>query len=111
MATDMAAGDDAEPTILEEPGADRATGDGASDNVWMRGLWMVFFVVALWVARALVIVAGLVQFLWMLLGNGRNHYVAEFGEDLADWMARATLYVTAVTDDRPFPFDRWGIPD
>jgi hypothetical protein len=47
----------------------------------------------------------------MQFGSEKNHYVAEFGEDLADWMARATLFVTGVTEDRPFPFDRWGIPD
>jgi hypothetical protein len=100
--------DDSEPTVLEEPGYED---EQEPENIWLRGLWMVLFVVALWVARGLVIIAGLIQFFWMLFGREKNHYIAEFGEDLADWMARATLFITGTTEDRPFPFDRWGIPD
>lgn len=101
--------DDVDPTVLDEPGLEPE--DREPDNIWLRGLWMVFFVIALWVARGLVIISGLIQFFWMLFTSEKNHYVAEFGEDLADWMARATLFITGVTEDRPFPFDRWGIPD
>ncbi|WP_298494004.1 DUF4389 domain-containing protein [uncultured Maritimibacter sp.] len=101
-----------DPVRLEEPGAeDRIEIAGEPDNVWMRGLWMVMFIIMMWVGRMLVLVAGVVQFLWLLFSGEKNRHVAEFGEDLADWMARATLYVAASTNDRPFPFDRWGIPD
>ncbi|MGR3363341.1 MAG: DUF4389 domain-containing protein [Maritimibacter harenae] len=109
MAEDDGKKDDVNPTVLEEPGTDEA--NELPENIWLRGLWMLFFVAALWVARALVIIAGVIQFFWMLFGTEKNHYIAEFGEDLADWMARATLYITGGTEDRPFPFDRWGIPD
>ncbi len=101
--------DDHDPTILEEPMEHEA--DDAIENIWLRGLWMVLFIVLLWVARGLLIVAGVVQFGWMLFGDGKNVHIAAFGEDLGDWMARATLFVAGSTEDRPFPFDRWGIPD
>lgn len=101
-----------EPTVLEEPGvAEEAMADEAADSVWMRGLWMLVFVILMWPARGILIVAGLIQFLWLLFAGERNDHIAEFGEDLGDWMARATIYVSGATEDRPFPFDRWGIPD
>ena len=100
--------DDEDPRVLEEPGADV---DRDSESIWLRGLWMLIFIALTWVARGLLILAGIAQFLWMLFGSEKNRNIADFGEDLADWMARATLYVTGSTDDRPFPFDRWGIPD
>lgn len=105
---------DIEPRVLEEPDAARDVAEDderETGDVLLRGLWMVLFIVLLWVARGLLIVAGVVQFFWMLFGSEKNHYIAEFGEDLADWMARATLFVSGATEDRPFPFDRWGIPD
>ncbi|MBV7378322.1 DUF4389 domain-containing protein [Maritimibacter dapengensis] len=105
----MAKKDDEDPVVLEEPG-DGIEGD-EDENIWLRGLWMILFIALMWVARGILIVAAVIQFLWMLFGGGKNPHIAEFGEDLGDWMARATIYVSGATEDRPFPFDRWGIPD
>ncbi|HBZ44721.1 MAG TPA: hypothetical protein DEO85_11815 [Maritimibacter sp.] len=105
----MAKKDDEDPVVLEEP--EYEGDDDEVEDVWLRGLWMVLFIVLLWVARGILIVAAVIQFFWMLFKSERNRHIAEFGEDLADWMARATLFVSGATEDRPFPFDQWGIPD
>ncbi len=106
----MARKDDEEPVVLNEP-TDGSEDDMEDQNIWLRGLWMLVFIALMWVARGIMIVAAVIQFFWMLFASARNPHVAAFGEDLGDWMARATIYVTGATEDRPFPFDRWGIPD
>lgn len=107
----MAKNDDEDPVVLEEPEHDIEDDEDEIENIWLRGVWMVLFVMLFWVARGLLMIAGLIQFFWMLFAGEKNKHIAGFGEDLGDWMARATLFVAGSTEDRPFPFDRWGIPD
>jgi len=110
-------GDDAEPTVLEEPSgaADEAPEpSGYEDedrNVWMRGLWMLLFAIFYRVGEFILGVSALLQFLWLLFGKEKNAHIAAFGEDLADWLARTARFLTAASEERPFPFAKWGKPD
>lgn len=106
---------DVEPTVLEEPGREEPRGppggqnwDPEADNVWLRGVWMVLFAVFFGVAEALLWVLAIVQFLWLLFAKEKNRPIADFGEDMADWVARIARFQTGATEDRPFPFARWG---
>jgi hypothetical protein len=107
--------DDAEPTVLEEPGRTPETDeiDWGEDenNVWMRGLWMLLFALFFALAETLLWVLALVQFFWMLFAKARNKPIADFGEDLADWVDRITRFQTGASEDRPFPFVKWGKAD
>lgn len=98
--------DEVEPTVLEEPRAQSAP--GAEANVWLRGLWMLLFAAFIRVAEAILFLAAVLQFLWLLFGKEKNANIAAFGDDLADWMARAARYQACATDERPFPFAKWG---
>ncbi len=45
------------------------------------------------------------QFVWMLFHGGQpNDNVSEFGARLGVWMKRVVLYLSATTDEKPFPW-------
>lgn len=94
-----------EPQVLQEPSTDEGFDNR---NVWMRGLWMVVLAIFFGFAEALLLLLALVQFLWMLLGKEKNRPIADFGGDLSDWLARVARFQTGATEDRPFPFAKWG---
>ncbi|PID37254.1 MAG: hypothetical protein CR993_01305 [Rhodobacterales bacterium] len=100
--------DDAiEPQVLQEPGVS-ATDAEAAENPWMRGLWMLIMAMLFGVAETVLLVAAVVQFCWLLFAREKNVHVVEFGEDLSDWLARTAKYLTGTSEDRPFPFTKWG---
>jgi len=107
--------EDVEPTVLEEPGKD----DGADEvdwgdeenNVWMRGLFMLILGILFEFGRALMWIATVLQFLWMLFAKEKNGPISDFGKDLADWLSRVTLFQAGATEDKPFPFTKWGKAD
>lgn len=59
-------------------------------------------------AEAVLWVATILQFGWILIAGQRNAQIAEFGADLADWLARCTRFQTGGTEDKPFPWGKWG---
>jgi len=75
---------------------------------WIRGLQMLILLICFAVAEAVLWLAALLQFGWILIGGSRNERIAEFGEDLSDWLARCTRFQTGATADKPFPWDKWG---
>lgn len=97
-----------EDVLLEEPGEEA---QDAEENVWMRGLWMLVLAFLFGVGEFVLIVAAVLQFLWLLIGKEKNEHIAAFGRDLSDWLGRIAMFQTGATDEKPFPFDRWGIPD
>lgn len=82
--------------------------DSPRREVWLRGLWMVVFALLFEVAKTLLLVGAVVQFFWLLFAQEKNRPVADFGEDLADWLARVARFQTGTSEDKPFPFARWG---
>jgi hypothetical protein len=49
-----------------------------------------------------------IQFLWLVVTGEKNANVAEFGASLAKWQGGAARFLTAASEDRPFPWKRWG---
>ena len=107
--------DEVEPTVLEEPtGQDQAEDrdeDDEEQNVWMRGLWMIVLAILFGVGEAILGLAAILQFLWLLFGKEKNEQIAAFGKDLADWLARVAEFQTGTTEEKPFPFMKWGPKD
>jgi len=111
--------DDTEPQVLEEPGpgsgGDKEVPDWEieeePENPWMRGLWMVILAVLFGVGEAILFLAAVLQFLWLIFAKEKNEPIAAFGKDLAAWLARVALFQTGTTDEKPFPFAPWGDAD
>ena len=62
-------------------------------------------------AQSILLLAAVLQFLWLLFAKEKNQPIADFGKDLADWLARVALFQTGTTEDKPFPFAHWGSRD
>jgi hypothetical protein len=76
-------------------------------DVWMRGLFMLFFMIAfgfgVWVLNFIAIV----QFIWLLFAREHNLHVARFGTSLSAWLAEVGRFLAGATDDKPFPWRLW----
>lgn len=109
-------GGDAEPKVLEEPGKGAQGArevpeweiEDEPENPWLRGLFMLFLALLFGVGEFVLGVAALLQFLWLVFAKEKNPHIAAFGTDLADWLARVALFQTGTTEEKPFPFTRWG---
>ncbi len=94
-----------EPQVLKEPKAEKSSDE---QNVWMRGLWMLVLAALFGLGETVLAIAAVIQFFWMLFGKEKNQPIVEFGKDLSDWLARVALFQTGSTEDKPFPFAKWG---
>ncbi|MCP5038821.1 MAG: DUF4389 domain-containing protein [Rhodobacteraceae bacterium] len=95
----------AEPQVLEEPG----TGTEDEDqNIWMRGLFMIILAILFGLGETVLAIGAVIQFIWMLVKGEKNQPIADFGEEMADWLARVARFQTGSTEEKPFPFTKWG---
>jgi hypothetical protein len=76
-------------------------------DVWMRGLFMLLFIIAFWVGQTLLNLLAIVQFIWLLVARESNQFIARFGNSLSIWLAEIGRFLTCATDDKPFPWRPW----
>jgi len=78
-----------------------------AQDVWLRGLLMLLFIIAFALGQWLLSLLAIVQFVWLLLAREPNNFIASFGNSLSTWLAEIGRFLTAATDDKPFPWRRW----
>ena len=76
-------------------------------DVWMRGLFMLLFIIAFWAGQWLLNFLAIVQFIWLLAAREPNQFIARFGNSLSIWLAEVGRFLTCATDDKPFPWRPW----
>ena len=82
--------------------------DKAPQGIWIRGLWMIVLAILFGVGETILAVCAVIQWLWMLFTKQRNGLLADFGKDLGKWMQDVAAFQTASTDEKPFPWKKWG---
>jgi Domain of unknown function (DUF4389) len=96
---------DTDPRDYQDPPREQ----GFSGNqVWKRGLWMLVFVVLFELAKTVLFVVALVQFFWMLFAREKNAGLADFGKEMGKWLAAVALFQSGASDEKPFPWAKWG---
>ena len=85
---------------------------GISDNLlngqtWLRGIFMLLFVLIYSVTEVIVFVVVFLQFLFVLFTGKQNIRLRDFGEDLSAFVYQIMSYWTYNADERPFPFAQW----
>jgi len=97
--------------VLENPAPEAGEAvdsvDDLPKNVWLHGLLMLIIAVLVRVVGALATLAAVIQFFWMLFGKKRNEGIKTFGEGMAEWMSKATLFLAGTSDEKPFPWTPW----
>ena len=83
-------------------------GKPTTRDVWMRGLFMLLFIMGFAVGTWLLNLLAIVQFVWLLISREPNQFIAGFGNSVAIWLAEIARFLTCATDDKPFPWRPWS---
>jgi hypothetical protein len=78
-----------------------------SGSTWLRGVFMLLFLLIYGVTEIIITAVVLLQFLFVLVTGERNGNLLRFGGSLSSFIYRIMLYWTFNSEERPFPFDRW----
>ncbi len=76
-------------------------------NTWLRGLYMLLFVLISGVARFVIAVVVLFQFFSVLFTGNTNAQLLTLGQNLSTYIYQITLFLTFNSEWRPFPFGSW----
>ena len=76
-------------------------------NTWIRGLYILFLLFCLGVAKFVATFVVMFQFLNVLFTDNTNPQLLKFGNSLSIYHYQVMMYATYNTDDKPFPFTDW----
>jgi len=78
---------------------------------WLRGLFMLLFVVIYSVAEIIVAAVVVLQWLFTLFTGSGNQQLRTFGQSLSTFVYQIMRYWTFNSDEKPFPFSDWPAGD
>lgn len=76
-------------------------------DTWIRLLYMIVFGLLSVLARMVVWVVAVLQFLLVLVTGRDNTNLRDLGQGASKWTYQAFLFVTFNSDEKPFPFSDW----
>ena len=76
-------------------------------QTWLRGLFMLLFVLIYGFTEVIITAVVLLQFLFVLFSGEKNARLKEFGQGLSLFVYRIIRYWTYNLDEKPFPFSPW----
>ena len=82
-------------------------------DTWKRGLFMILFSIISGVAKFIVTLVAVFQFITLLFKGETNDAMKPLGQNLSTYLYQITLFLTFKTDEMPFPFIAFpdGTPD
>lgn len=84
-----------------------STREFAAPNIWIRGLYMLLFVLIYGAAEIVLLAVTLFQFGSSVLTEERNPRLLRFAESLSEFIYQIVVFWTFVSDEKPFPFAEW----
>ena len=79
--------------------------EAIEENIWARAVHMILIGIMLWAARTILVVVAIVQFVILLVNDKQpNERLADFGEAVGVWYAKATRYQSAASEVKPWPW-------
>ena len=79
-------------------------------DVWMRGLFMLLFMIGFAIGQWLLNLVAIVQFVWLLFAREPNQLLARFGHSVSLWLAEIGRFLSCSTNEKPFPWRAWPDP-
>ena len=76
-------------------------------NIWLHGVSMLVLLIFVSLAQTVLAACAIFQFLWMVFTKERNGFVAEFGGQVANWLAITARFLSGSSDEMPFPWTAW----
>ena len=74
---------------------------------WLRGLFMLFFIIIKYLVAWLIILIALFQFVADLLIGKPNDKLLEFTKHLNTYLLQIVNFLTFNSESKPFPFANW----
>jgi hypothetical protein len=74
---------------------------------WLRGLFMLFFIVIKYLVSWLIILIVLFQFVVDLLMGKPNDKLMAFTKHLNSYLLQIVNFLTFNSEEKPFPFANW----
>ena len=78
-----------------------------SEKQWLRGLYMLLFIIISEMAKVVVVTVAIIQFLFAILTGKGNSNLTQFGNSMAQFVQQVVDFLTYNTEDKPFPFAQW----
>ena len=78
-----------------------------SGDIWARFLYMVLFAIAFSIAKFILIVLVIFQFISILVSGRANAQLLQFGKNLSLYVYEVLEFQTFNSEIRPFPFTPW----
>ncbi len=76
-------------------------------DVWIRLAYMALFALLIVVARIIILVVAVLQFLLVLITGRDNDNLRDLGQGVSKWVYQGLLFLTFNTDEKPWPFSDW----
>jgi flagellar biosynthesis GTPase FlhF len=95
--------EDAQQSMNEEP----ENVQECMKSRWIRGAFVLFFLLAMRVAALLVLCVAVFQFLHTLFTARVNLRAQEFGKTLGFYLNETAQFVSYNVDTKPWPFTKW----
>ncbi|MEI8055173.1 MAG: DUF4389 domain-containing protein [bacterium] len=74
---------------------------------WLRGLFMLFFIVIKYLVSWLIALIALFQFVVDLLMDKPNEKLLAFTKQLNSYLLQIVNFLTFNSEKKPFPFTSW----
>jgi len=74
---------------------------------WIRGAFVLLFLLAMRIAGLLVFVVAVFQFLHTLFAARANLKAQRFGKALGSYLNETAQFVSYSVDTKPWPFSEW----
>lgn len=107
----MGTDDQPQDSVSPEEGVAQENQQDLEHNVkrpatWLRLVFMIVVFALYALSRIVVIAVVVLQFLSVLFTGETNAKLESLGQSLATYTYQIVLYLTFVSDETPFPFDR-----
>ncbi len=78
------------------------------NEIWIRGLYMLLFLMILGLVKGVVFVVAVIQFILVAINKSANDPLRHFGQGLSTYLYHITQFLIFNTDNKPFPFEDWS---
>lgn len=91
--------------VMPENTAHRTPEDPVEESLFTRFVYVVLIWMMMSLATSVIGVLVFVQFVIMMVNRKQpNERIAELGTDVGIWVAKATRYLTAASEVKPWPW-------
>ncbi len=98
-------------TIEHEHTSTDTVSKAKTKATWIKGLYILVFLVASYIMIFVTFFVMLAQFLAELIFKRPNEHLQHFGNTLGLYSSAIVHFITGVTEEMPFPFKAWPKAD